>query len=386
MVKKIARSVTKASELPVRRVLPQRGLLSNPQLGLEALCLGVSCIGMDDYAKKARRFSVASSWVQSPALLNKLQARQWVVKPFPGYIFSVKEISSFNVAEQAELLNKIYGAEAKYQGVFVPTFEELRSLSFRPVEDGVDAASALLSAKIQAANGKTGFLALSVKGNSYRPKDVLVWDAAQQNWLSWNQSKAAVLRKEHEALRMKFKDENAYWAWQLENQGIIVRPDSYNEPTSIRVSVDGVNWQQLELNSPTAEELWDAWSQNMYISYDRHAHTARFAVDKDAPLFSSPEVALLWKDATNIGVRMTESSKGEPVLSLDDMMCPNLYSYGADGQLNTVPGVELKVNEFLWKDPIRFMEDLQKIALEELKAHPSAKLIFLGRKSLFRRV
>lgn len=383
MAGKVTRSVVKASGAATEKaLLATRVRVPNLQLGREALRLHVSSVGVGDYAKKANRFSVASSLIPSASLLNKLQARNWVVKPLPGYISSDKELSSFSPAKQAELLNKVYGFDAKYQGVFASTFEDLRALSYRPVEGGVDALSALQSARIQAADGKTGFLALAIKGNSFRPKDILVWDIAEKRWLSWNYSKAAVLRKEHEALRAEFIDQNAYWAWQMDNQGVVVRPDSYDEPTSIRVSVDGVNWQEFKLDTLTGSAIWEAWCQKLYISYDRHTHKARFALHKDAPLFSAPESVFLWKDAADMGVRMTESVAGEPVLILDGMLYPNLYSYGADGKVQAFPGVLFKVSEFFRMDPLSFVRELQKISREVLQANPSAKLVFLEKKAL----
>lgn len=382
MTGKVTRSVVKASCAATEKALfASRVRVPNLQLGREALRLHVSGVGVGDYAKKANRFSVASSLIPAASLLNKLQARNWVVKPLPGYVFSVKELSSFNPAKQAALLDKVYSSDAKYRGLFVPTFEELRALSYRPVEDGVDAASALQSARTQAAEGKTGFLALVLAGNAFRPKDVLVWDSAEKNWLSWNYSKAAVLRKEHETLRAEFLDQNAYWSWQLDTQGVVVRPDSYDEPASIRVSVDGINWQELKLDSPTGAAIWEAWGQKLYISYDRHTHKARFALHKDAPLFSSPESVFLWKEAADMGVRMTESAAGEPVLILDGMLYPNLYSYGADGKGQLQPGVRLKVNEFSRMEPLYFMGELQRISLEELHSDPSVKVVFLEEKA-----
>ncbi|MDD7579119.1 MAG: hypothetical protein PUK24_06215 [Elusimicrobia bacterium] len=382
MTGKVTRSVVKASGVATERtLLATRVRVPNLQLGREALRLHVSNVGVGDYAKKANRFSLASSLVPSTSFLDKLQAHHWVVKPLPGYICSVKELSSFSPAKQAELLNKVYGFDTKYRGVFASTFEDLRALAYRPVEGGVDALSALQSVRIQATEGKTGFLALAIEGNSYRPKDILVWDIAEKRWLSWNYSKSAVLRKEHEALRAEFMDQNAYWAWQLDTQGVVVRPDSYDEPTSIRISVDGVNWQEFKLDTLTGLSIWEAWIQKLYISYDRHTHKARFALHKDAPLFSSPESVFLWQDAADMGVRMTESAVGEPILILDGLLHPNLYSYGADGKVQSVPGVRLKVNEFFRMDPLSFMRELQKISREALQANPSAKLVFLEKKA-----
>lgn len=99
-------------------------------------------------------------------------------------------------------------------------------------------------------------------------------------------------------MQQEFKDQNAYWAWQLGQQGVIIRPNSYDYPTSIRISSDGVNWQEVRLNTQLGDALWMAWNEGFYISYDRHAHTARFAASKEAPQFSTVEEVLAWRKHT----------------------------------------------------------------------------------------
>lgn len=280
------------------------------QLGREALRLHVSSVGVDNYAQKARRFAWASSLALPDGLINRLSGAHWIVPPFPGYVVSLKDLSGFSPTQQALVLNSAYGVGTKYCGVFVSTFEEVRALSFRPVKDGKEALRALQSARRQAAEKKKGFLAVAIEGNANRPKDILIWTPTQNSWLSWNYSKAVVLRKEHEVFRLQFKDQHAYWAWQLENQGIVVRPNSYDEPSSVRVSQDGINWQEFGLDTRLGAALWNAWKDGLYISYNRHSRTASFALDKDAPFFSSPELVKLWKESLAAGIMMQETAEG----------------------------------------------------------------------------
>lgn len=267
---------------------------ANLQVGKEALRLHVSSVGAGNYCPKVRRFELASSFIPAGKVLKRLENYNWLIPPMTGYISSAKALSSFSPVKEASLLDAAFGPQPQYQGIFVSTFEELRSLSFQPVANAAGALAALQAAHSLAAVNPAGFLAVLVKGNAYRPKDLLLWDPVEAHWISWNYSKSAVLRQNREEMGQSFKDQNVYWSWQLAKQGVIIRPDSYDYPVSVRISPDGINWQEVKLNTPLGDSLWQAWNEGFYISYDRHTHTALFAYDKEAPLFSSVEEVFAW--------------------------------------------------------------------------------------------
>ncbi len=270
----------------------------NLQLGKEALRLHFSSVGMGDYASSARRYEQVFRARSSGQLLESLKVSSLGIAPLPGYIYEAHSLASFDPAKEAVILDGVYGPKTQYKGVFVSTFEELRALSYRPVQAGTDALSSLNEAKQASAKLKFGFLALVIKGNAYRPKDVLIWNPGENSWISWNYSKASALRLHRETMQKEFKDQNAYWSRQLEKQGVVIRPDVYDTPSSIRISADGVNWQEYGLDSELGAELWQAWNEGFYISYDRHAHKARFALTKQDPLFSTLEDVFLWQTRT----------------------------------------------------------------------------------------
>lgn len=348
-------------------------------LGLEALRVHPSAVGMGDYPRQAARFNTLSAIVPSKSLLSVLQDHHFITKPVQGYITSATQLKGFSVTKEAEKLRLVYGKDTKMSGRFLSTFEELRSLSFVAVKDSRDIFSALAAAFLQSVEKQTGFLTLAVEGSALRPKDVLVWNPQTQNWISLNKSKAAVLKTDYRHMKDAFKEENVYWAMLMEEQGVVVRPDNYDNPSSVFISTDGLNWQRFGLDSPAGAELWKAWNESLYIAYDRHARRARFGLSKESPLFSSVDNVYMWVSAQQAGIEMSESFDGRAVLKLSAQDAPNVWMFREDGALEDIPGAFLTVGQDFPVNPVEFMGQLR--AMSAGLKHPADKLIFLQKKA-----
>ncbi len=378
--KKVMQSVGSVGKISKQIAAKLNVRVPNVQVGREALLLTPSHVGVGDYSTKVKRYKKAQALFRVSSPLRWLETKHWTETPFPGYIAAYKP-ALFSPGKQAQVLNEAFGADAAFKADFVSSFDDVRFQSVHPVTDGVPALEALQTAAGLAALKKSGFLTIAVKGNAFRPKDVLIWNADAGTWISLNASKAAVIRGKYENLKQQFKDENAYWAWQLENQGVVIRPNQYEDPTFIRVSTDGINWHQFGLDTRLGADLWDAWNDGLYISYDRHTHAALFSTVKEAPAFSSVELVQNWRRAHEAGVEMTESAEGLPVFVLSADVYPNLWMYNRDGSLKSEPGARLTVGEYFYMDPLVFMEELLEISRAELASDPSVKLVFLAEKA-----
>lgn len=355
--------------------------IASAELGREAFLLHPSSIGTAAYSLRAARFHTAARWIPSQALLHRLEKSRLFTAPVQGYIVSPSQLKDLDMLAEAESFKIVYGKDKKFKGMFVSSFEELRRLLYTPVPDGTDALAALNAAYREAVSKRSGFFVVSIEGNAYRPKDVLVWNAVGKYWISMNKSKAAVLQNDRLQMLDSFNELHSFWKVALETRGAVVRPDNYEYPSLVRISADGLNWHQFDLNTPSGADLWDAWKESFYIAYDRHLHVVRFAAAKGEPLFSSPRRVRQWKEASLAGIEMTETLDGSAVFKLDAEACPNLWVRRADGSLEAIPGISLTENEALSFNVIRFMKEVQEISARELAKNPSVKLIFLREKA-----
>lgn len=355
--------------------------IASAELGREAFRLHPSAIGTKDYSLRAARFNTVNKLIPSQTVLAKLVQKHWIAEPVDGYIVSPSQLKDLDMPAEAESFKIVYGKDKKFKGMFVSSFEDVRLLLYMPVQDGTDALSALNAAYREAVVKHSGFFVVSIGGNAYRPKDVLVWNAAGKYWISMNKSKAAVLRNDRLQMRDFFNELHSFWKVALETRGAIVRPDNYEYPSLVRVSTDGLNWHQFDINTSAGADLWDAWKEAFYIVYDRHLHSARFAAAKGEPLFSSPRRVRQWNISRQAGIEMTETLDGRAVFKLDAESCPNLWMRRADGSLEAIPGIALTENEAFSFNVIRFMKEVQEISARELAKNPSVKLIFLKEKA-----
>ncbi len=341
-------------------------------VGAEALRVQVSPVGLGKYRQNVRNYNLVSKVVPVQVPENR-----WLQKPLDGYISSFKTIH-FDAAEQESKLLAIYGKDKHFQGVFVGFFEDLRQHSYGPVKKPETLASALKTALEQGEKKRAGFLALLVDGNAFRPKDILIWNNTSNTWISYNKSKAEVLRHNYKERLARVEEENKYWAGLLQEQGLVVRPDNYDSPKSIRVSQDMVTWQELPLDSQAGQEIWDAWNEGLYITYERHSHTARFAENKDALVsYSSLEHLFYARAAVDAGFVMQEKPSGEIVFAMDGKNFPNLFVYGNDGKLEAVKYEPFTVGASFPEHPVSFLKDLREISQTVYASDSARRIIFL---------
>lgn len=347
----------------------------NKFLGTEALRLQPSFVGVGDYTQRARRFNMLNQVIPAEKLEKFLPKSGNVIKPLDGYIFSFKKVDVSVIRNQQRFFARIYGDTKRFQGVFVKTFEELRQFSYMGVKKPEELSAALENAIKQGQSKETGFLALLVEGNAYRPKDILIWDEAAQKWISYNQSKAEVLRYNIDTMRAKFAEDNQYWASLIQERGVLIRPDNYEDPSSVRVSLDGLNWQEFSIFDQTGADLWDAWNENLYISYDRHQHKAWFSETKDAKKFASLLDLNMFRRTKAAGFSIKKCNSGEMEIDMDAHDFPNLFIRSEGGELSPVKSLTVDVS--FPEEPVTFLNELKELVNSVYSKDPARRMIFL---------
>lgn len=368
--------VSKQAAKKVADIAASTIISASSMVGREALLLHPSVVGTKPYLIKTQRFEAVDRFL-SKKIVARFEDFDWLVRPMDGFFVKFQP-GQINVEREVLRLGQEYGTSRKFKGYFLADFMRVKALTSREVTDGTDLSAALKTAVEQAQAQRSGFLALAIEGNANRPKDVLLYDANTKNWISLNQSKAAYIRSvKLQELRKLFRDNNRYWGDLLERQGVVIRPDNYDVPNRLSVSLDGVNWQEMDAGSQLGEDLWNAWNEGFFIQYDRHSRKARFALSQDEVFFSSFENAVVYRDAKAAGMSVIESKDGNVVFLLTNTQFPNMFTRLKNDKLLSLSKVELKTGEDAVMSPVEFMKELREISLAALEKDPSRRLIFL---------
>lgn len=371
----VLRGIGKQGKAAVSADRSLKKVVSSSRIAREGLRLHPSSVGIGNYAQKVRRFQTLDKLRLTP-IVERIGAARWVRPPLDGFTVGFTA-NKMDVAREAAHLEQLFGKSAKFKGVFCATFEEVRALSFQAVQDGTDAAAALENAAAEGGRLRDGFLTVAIAGNSFRPKDVLIYSPQSKSWISLNQSKARYLAQDLLALRQSFRSENKYWAECLDRQGVVIRPDNYAVPHIVRVSLDGVTWQEFDISSQTGSDLWKAWNEGFYIAYDRHSHTARFALSKESAGFSSFDNLIAARAAKEANITVLEDMNGNLVYLFNGADYPNMSVRLESGELASMSMARLTAGKDFPMPPVEFIKQLQELSLSLLTKDPSRRMIFL---------
>lgn len=218
--------------------------LCSEAIGRESFKLNPSPIGTDDYAKRARRY-VELAKISPEFLFNTFSKR--LTKPFDCYITNFVRIDIHKLSESVPTLIKEFGTRRLYSAAFLKTFDNVRRLSYNRVMNACRVRETLEQTIAQGLCIRSGFLAISVEGNQYRPKDILLWNHLEGKWTSFNRSRTEILSVHKKEMLQNFVEVNDYWAHCLETIGAVVRPNQYEDANFIRVTSDGLIWYEYTL-------------------------------------------------------------------------------------------------------------------------------------------
>ncbi len=306
------------------RIGGQAHVVANTQIGQEILRgKHNSVIGTPEHLhfnQVAGRVGFLGSTISRTIAKQVLKPAEVPPARFPGYYTDfVQAWRTFNQRTQSKggcleiLLEAAYGEDAQFEGTFVPTFNEVMKMAEIAVENPVSARQALEQARTQGRELKSGFFVIRVAGNTQRPKDTLLLDLDQVNFITLNRSKArawaSVVRQrtlqEDPLILEKFPYLES-WKTDPHNidrrdtQGVILRLSSTQTvgvPDEIGVSISGNAWTYYHLNpthaytlkeSRKAAEIWIAWNKGYYIMLEESGDVL-FAAGKGKPLFSTVE-------------------------------------------------------------------------------------------------
>ncbi len=331
VVRAIASSATeyaaKRAELPFEkavRVSGQAHVVANQQIGQEILRGEPnSVIGTQahlHFNQVADRVGFLGSTLSRTIAEHVLKPTEVPPAHFPGFYTDFAQAwRAFNRRTQSKggclevLLEAAYGIETQFEGSFVSTFNEVMKAAEIPVENPVSAGQALEQARTRGRELKSGFFVIRVAGNSQRPKDTLLLDLEQVNFITLNRSKArawatAVHQRTLQEDPLILKKFPYLESWKTDpsnidrrdTQGVILRVSSAQKmgvPEEIGVSITGNSWTYYHLDPARAytpkealkaAQIWIAWNKGYYIMTEESGGIL-FAAEKGKPLFSTVE-------------------------------------------------------------------------------------------------
>ena len=337
---------------------------------------------------------------------------------FPGFTSRFSRDVEIFMSNPNAALTKIsvvleakYGLEAVAEGSFVRSFEEVKELSLKPVENPVTIGEAMADALEQADRMQSGFFVIRIKGNAHRPKDVLLLDLKYQEngqpfrWISFNKSKSNAWSQRISQQRQAIKNPSLEVEMAEDRratQGIMMWPEGEGK-TGLRVSADGQHWLEypMEGNSPealTGQEIWKAWNAGYYVLLpEEQGGTVGFAyapgkrifgrvedvqvsqptgVNVPSVQFATPNDMLLWKYATTAGFPV-EVREGRIFLRFPEDTPKNLRLWQHDETaMRQVSGELLYVKTPNTFKDIYFMEDVILLAEEVEMKYPGRNIVF----------
>ncbi len=287
-------------------------MLSNEAL-LKEMKQGSSWVGLPDHIKynqwkKRTQFLGSDLSRKLAAGITKYQPTQ---EHFPGYYVSFPHTWGKKAAVLNELrgfeviLEGAYGPEARYEAEFLPDLNSVLEFATRPVIHGAPASAALEQGLEQALAQKHGFFVLAVKGNTRRPKDVLLLDLYKKQFVSlyktqsvlWSRENARLARAqegiadpEEERYNLLLKDHvfdgratsgvlfSVESIVRLKKQGLwqaksyrapeLQGESALDKPFTVMISHDGKSWAVFDINSTEGKNIFRAFSRKYYIYFE----------------------------------------------------------------------------------------------------------------------
>ena len=260
-----------------------------------------------------------------------------------------------------------------FEGHFVRSLQDLRSLSHRPIGQGVSAADALQQAVKEGETQENGFFAVVVAGNSKRAREVMVLDLEKGQWIPFNSSSGKAFAKHREWLATEFVRQYPELADILKKRGVLVRIQK--EPIrSVAISTDGLIWHKKDLFSQQGKDLYYAVENNFLIKLDFNTQRFVFAAEENAPYLATVKDVLLWKTARQEGF-VWHSENHHLKLFFPATGYENVFCLAPDRSLVPAAGRPLTLKEFdAWYDGdmIREVQEKQrKAAGRALLYHPA---------------
>lgn len=312
VLKPIAKAATKSKtyHVPTKKALRLGGLSyvkPSSQIGYEILNgTKNSFIGLDEHIRFEQ---VAARTRFLGNNLSRFIARE-VVSPVPvppesfaGFYADFPRAwqkASTHIVRLEVLLEAAYGKSDQFSGHFVQSFDEVMDLAISPVQYPWSARQALEWAMSEALEEKTGFFVIQVAGNGHRPKDTLLLDLEQGQYISYNHSLgnqwAYITQTNQKRVECMPVDMQRFPTAQdrRTTQGIILQVNE--DIRTFSVSVNGRSWKSYHLNIKEAEtdheavygmNIWDAWNKGYYIL--QKGEDWLFAAGPGKPLFNSTQ-------------------------------------------------------------------------------------------------
>lgn len=357
-----------------------RNFLISETIGRQALSLNPSTVGALDYAMRARRYARFAKFV--PEWLMCKLPRKYFTKPFDGYIVDFRRIDTNAIKATIPMLESTFDPDCEYEGRLVHSFTKVNDMSFHAAPNPTNLQKALENAIDEGDKWRSGFLVLVAEGNQYRPKDILIWNSSSAKWISLNHSKGNFLKPRIVECRNKFIEDNSYWASLLNKQGVVVRPDCYDDPLSIRISKDGVIWYEFPCRTSDddsinhiGEDIWVAWNNDIRIDYNRHTHIVRFYSELLSKWFLSYDAMVVAENFVSAGYTITIISSTEYIVHVNKDEYPSLYIQDNKGCHDRFEC--LKVNEHFRGDVQAFLQQLKGLVQDYHATNPDKTLLFL---------
>lgn len=284
-----------------------------------------------------------------------------VVKDYIGLIRPA-DLKTLSLDRWAAPLTERYGTK-KFAGYFVSRLNEAENLSGMVVATPVSAEQALQQAIRMSRDFKEGYLVVTVEGNQFRPRDLLIMDVNNGRWLSANKSKSKALALYHAQFAEYSAQEEASPitrgnAFSLQAKGVVIKPNE-SWTATMQVTTDGIVWYRIPLESQAAQDMDDAYDEGYFIDYFPHEHKARFATERGAPLFESLDEVDVYRDGLEAGLEV-EVKDYHPILRFKKEFVPNILLEVND---KWVPaGGEVVGNIPSTASDVEFAKDVMKLS------------------------
>lgn len=286
-----------------------------------------------------------------------------VVKDYIGLIRPA-DLKMLSPDKWAAPLTERYGTK-KFAGYFVSRLNEAENLSGLRVATPVSAEQALQQAIRMSRNYGEGYLVVTVEGNQFRPRDLLIMDINNGRWLSVNKSKGKALAQYH-AQFVEYRAEleasptHKWNPFSLEAKGSMLIPiENWDYPATMSITTDGVVWHHMPLESQAAQDMDDAYDEGYFIDYFPHEHKARFATERGAPLFESLDEVDAYRDGLEAGLEV-EVKDYHPILRFKKEFVPNILLEVNDKWVSA--GGEVVGNIPSTASDVEFAKDVMKLS------------------------
>ena len=241
-----------------------------------------------------------------------------------GEITNMPALKTISVSDWAEPLKQRYG-DNKFAGYFFPHLRQATVASGVAVTNPLSAEDALQQALQESQWYSSGYLAIAVQGNQYRPKDVLVMDLSNRRWLSINQSKGKALSRYYDELLK----ETIIHGSPIDDVGLFVGLGYIFEdnPVTMLLTDNNLVRRAVDINTAPGQDLLAIASAEedlpYFLAYSPHEHKVRYAMDKDAPLLDSMDEVDVYRDGLEAGLEV-EVQNYHPILRFKQEFVPNI--------------------------------------------------------------